>query len=198
MPERIWAYKYRDYRGLLNYEWFDCYQHDEAIPYIRADLVPAANNDAEALAILLYAEQHDMTVEEVKAEMESEEGLGDWDYYNAWKTGIEYAMKHQRAELQTPNSLRVSELPEDALQRIVTSVVAKENDPEYQALLNDLNEQARLNGMGAERELALMAKLDVMSKSHAELLQIVKKLPCEHFDNIDQAIMNAEIIQEAK
>lgn len=39
-----------------------------------------------------------------------------------------------RAALQTPNSLHVSELPEDVLQRIVTSVVAKENDPEYQAL----------------------------------------------------------------
>jgi hypothetical protein len=86
MPEKIWAYKYRLYNGLLNYEWFDCYQHDEAIPYIRADLVPPVTDDSKREA------------------------------------------------------LHVSELPEDVLQRIITSKVAKENDPEYQAIVKQRDE----------------------------------------------------------
>jgi hypothetical protein len=38
-------------------------------------------------------------------------------------------------------------------------------------LMNELQEQARLVGMGAERELALMAKVDRLERVNAELLE---------------------------
>lgn len=43
-------------------------------------------------------------------------------------------------------------------------------------LLNELQEQARLVGMGAERELALMAKVDRLERMNAELLEALDLL----------------------
>jgi hypothetical protein len=41
-------------------------------------------------------------------------------------------------------------------------------------LLNELQEQARLVGMGAERELALKAKVDRLGRVNAELLEALE------------------------
>ena len=76
---------------------------DDDTKYVREDTTaPALDQEAvredtqdkraEELTIALYAEQHDMTIDDVKAEMESEDGIGDGDYFQAWKTGIEYAL----------------------------------------------------------------------------------------------------------
>ena len=43
-------------------------------------------------------------------------------------------------------------------------------------LLNELQEQARLVGMGAERELALKAQVDRLKKVNAEMLEALTTL----------------------
>jgi len=43
-------------------------------------------------------------------------------------------------------------------------------------LMNELQEQARLVGMGAERELALKAKVDRLKRVNAEMLEVLTTL----------------------
>lgn len=43
-------------------------------------------------------------------------------------------------------------------------------------LMNELQEQARLVGMGAERELALMAQVDRLKRINAEMLEALTTL----------------------
>jgi hypothetical protein len=43
-------------------------------------------------------------------------------------------------------------------------------------LLNELQEQARLVGMGAERELALKAQVDRLERVNAELLEALETI----------------------
>ncbi len=46
----------------------------------------------------------------------------------------------------------------------------------HEELLNELQEQARLVGMGAERELALKAKVDRLERMNAELLEALGEM----------------------
>jgi hypothetical protein len=76
-----------------------------------------------------------------------------------------------------PEALHVSELPEDVLQRIVTSVVAKENDPEYQVLRE------------SHDRLLILLKDIVLWQGSGVIYDI---------DLIKQAITEAEKLQDGK
>ncbi len=102
-------------------------------------------------------------------------------------------------QVPTRTAYGVGEILSDEDLHAITST---KMDTKYDYLNKELEEQARLNGMGAERELALMAKLEALRKSHAELLGVLKSCSftylgdqyvcCIRTKKVEEAITNAE------
>ena len=100
--------------------------------------------------------------------------------FNEWRRGDE--------TVEQPDPREISEAIDAAVEMI----------ERLEAAESDALEQARLNGMGSEREAALMAKLEAAEKSDAESIAMYRKARDER-DALRAAVRHeADCVEAAK